>query len=853
MTSLSSSSPVRRIAFLAAFLMLLIASGAQAAQAATPAPAPATAPSGTPGTTSSVTPKAAALPAPAPKKAAPRALGPQALPSATLVAPNCQLTCDLYAKEGTISLPGPTTVPIWGFTSSASGAATLPGPTLITIAGQPLSITLHNMLPAADGNVALEVPGAVVPRDAAEVASGGAPHAYNLNGLSPGTYIYEAGATSQGARQVAMGLSGILIVRPADWSTSPNTAYGATSPTPGTFNAEATVLVSEIDSEFNNDPLNKDLIEYRPTFFLVNGHAFDRDNPTAGKIDVVAGNQLLLHEANLGLRERSVGILGARQSILANDSRLLKNATNVATNFLTPGQVSDAFVQVDPSLTTGTQLPLYDGGLHFNNEDNSGLGGMLTYLDVLPGVGGVAGGPVTSNIVAAPQVNDGTQATIVTGITSAQVGNVTAAEWFLDNVGAAGSGHPITVTPGPTAPLNLTITAADLLAAITASSGTPDADHITWVHGKDASNWGEVSGDVFTLNVSGPLISAITLHPARTNGSLPNDQDGLNNGIVMATAEASLSGWTVDSAEFCIDNPACATGSGTAMTVGPVGGADIVSLSGTILATALLGLPEGAHTVYIHAHEIPAPAAIGRWGALTLPNASASLVIDKTGPAASSPVVQPTPNNGTLNGPGNLGFLNSVRATVSLSDAATGGSQVVLAEAFLGALPPTAAEYGSGAEMVPASGQWGGVSQTAYAYIPLAEINARPEGIVNIWMHGKDSAGNWGEPIAAQLTLDKTSPVITATIGGGITALATVQVTASDPTHGGVRSNIAAAEWWIGADPGLGSGTAVNVTTPSNPATFSFPVIGQVTGATVSLRVQDAAGNWSNTSTQLIP
>ena len=42
----------------------------------------------------------------------------------------------------------------------------------------------------------------------------------------PGTFLYEAGHTPNGARQVAMGLAGALVVLPAD-----GTAYGSTAGT----------------------------------------------------------------------------------------------------------------------------------------------------------------------------------------------------------------------------------------------------------------------------------------------------------------------------------------------------------------------------------------------------------------------------------------------------------------------------------------------------------------------------------------------------------------------------------------------------------------------------------------------
>jgi hypothetical protein len=924
MTMLSRNSTVRRIGFLTGVLMLLLSAATTGAFAASPSPAaaapaasqapaaaasqaPAAAPTAKP--SASPSPKAApkaATPAPAPKKVGPRVLGPQAKASAALLAvPNCLLTCILYAKEGTISLPGPTittprSVPIWGFTSGPTGLvdpATLPGPTLITIAGQPLSITLCNMLPAADGNVSLELPGAPVTPDITGVPGANSPSScvpvvspnnktYQLNGLAPGTYLYEAGATPQGARQVAMGLSGILIVRPADYlPLVAQTAYGASSPRPGPFTAEATALVSEIDTEFNASPLTKDLVEYQPNYFLLNGRAFDPNNPASavlGKIDVVPGDQLLLHQADLGLRDHEMAILGARQSIQATDSRLLTNPTNVATSFLTSGQVTDSFVQVDPGLALGDQLPLYDSGLHLHNDANPGLGGMLTYLDVIFGIGGLPGGPVTTNITVDPKINDGTQTETVTGTIKTQlpVGVVTSAEWFLDNIGAPGTGHPIPVPLNiGTAAVSFTISPADLLAAIVAAGGTPDADHIIWVHGMDLFGWGEASGDTLTLNVSGPLVYAITLHPSRTNG-LPlsptapsgpaNDQDGTADAIILGTAQASLDGWVIDAAEYRIDGgaaaPLCTTpeptspaGTCPAAAVGTVapGGAPIVALNGSIPQAVLNGLADGPHTISIRAHELPPTGTCSNparcYGSWTLPGAQATLVKDTRGPVTSNMSVEPNPNNGTQSGPGNLGFLDAVRVTATLDDSAMGGSDVILGEAFLGDNAPPTTFYGTGAEMVPSTAKWAGANQVAYAYIPLQEIRAHAEGIVKIWVHGKDAAGNWGTPEMVALTLDITPPNIQSTSATGTTGNATITVTADDPLSGGVHSNIVAAEWFIGTDPGYGAGTAVTGFAPATHVTFSFPVTGQPAGSQVHVRVRDAAGNWSADAVQVIP
>src|ERR1700682_1262051 len=599
---LSRNSTMRRIAFLAGIVMLMLSLGTSGALAAPPPPAPAApapsqapapaapaakpsaSPSSSAGAAPKVTPKA--VTPPTPKKAGPRVLGPKAAASAALPVPNCVLTCDLYAKEGSILVPGPTlatprTVPIWAFTSGAADIPTLPGPTLITTAGQALTITLHNMLPAADGNVALEVPAAAGAPDLTGATPSGGTASYPLNGLAPGTYLDEAGATPQGPRQVAMGLSGILIVRPADFLTS-HSAYGASSPSPGPFTAEATVLVSEIDTEFNASPLTKDLVEYKPNYFLVNGRSFDPNNPASqllGKIDVIAGDQLLLHEADLGLRDHEMGILGAQQKILATDSRLLTNPLFVHTNFLTSGQVADSFVDVNPGLEPLSQLPVYDAGLHLHNDANPGFGGMLTYIEVIARVGlpGVPGGPVTTNVTVSPRTNDGTQPETVTGTITPQVGVVTDAQWFMDDIGTCTSplGHHF--TPSPLGTFSFTINPADLLAAISAAGHTPDGDHIIWVQGMDnlprvatappCSQWGDASGDTFSLNVTGPLVFAVTLHPDHTNG-LPlsptapsgpaNNQDGTDDAVILATAQASLDGWVVDGADYSIDGGAAA-------------------------------------------------------------------------------------------------------------------------------------------------------------------------------------------------------------------------------------------------------------------------------------------------------
>ncbi len=41
------------------------------------------------------------------------------------------VTCDLWAKPGTLALPG-TSVTAWGYATSAGGSPVFPGPTIVT-------------------------------------------------------------------------------------------------------------------------------------------------------------------------------------------------------------------------------------------------------------------------------------------------------------------------------------------------------------------------------------------------------------------------------------------------------------------------------------------------------------------------------------------------------------------------------------------------------------------------------------------------------------------------------------------------------------------------------------------------
>ena len=1037
---------IRSIALLSSSALLALSTGVPA-QAASPSPSPAPSASSAPSpTVAPSTPSASSTPAPkaSPKVvASPTPLPPNApkpgakpkaaarivtkkgaaaplltAPSALLPATNCTSPCAIWATDNNLVVPGLVDpLPVWGFTTNDPAItphdAQIPGPTLIFNENDSIVITLNNNLPSPLGVVlpasptcpddprciSLELPALQALPDTTGVAFGSS-KSYPIGHLSPGTYLYQAGPTPHGLRQIRMGLAGLLIVRPKAYVAA--TTQGAydgpgVGTVDGNFTAESVAELNEFDPEFNRAPFGFDPVDFNASVFMLNGHAFDPLAPGAGKIDVGNTDVLLMRYANLGTHDRGLTILDHRQRVMADDSNLLKNPGDVATKWLTAGQVSDAFIQIDPQEQLGSRIPIFESGYHLNNSGSLGLGGAMSYLDVVSGVAGVASGPLTSVNIATytngfPANHSGTQNLTFTAIVNATTGPLSDGEWFLDGVGAAGTGYKFSdathascspAVGGATTTVTCVLTATQLNSLL-ALAPPADGDHIIWAHGMDAGGWGVVSGDVFTFNGTGPVIGSVTSHAAvsctpdpnappcsATNGyaatttranvtPVPGSSTGfpvftnvangasnthLVNGqrvtctaadvaalppvgctalgddvpnadlVLLGTAAASLSDWVVQGGEYCLDPvanlvancpaagaavtemklvttpgpstgfpatyagplapDACVPGPSPAGVNSPQvaaapGGASVVSFCGRVSQATLNGLADGTHNLYIHTYETPSTATAaftaqpGRWGSYSA--TPVSFVIDRTGPNGGTPVIDHNPNNGTVFSAGNLNFLDSLQVSTTLDDsqAGYGNSIVTSGEAFVTAndsrvTPVPAAEYGTGAEMVPNGGQWNSSTKLAYAYIPLAELTAYPEGLVKFWVHGRDIAGNWGEWSSVLLSLDRTAPKITSSIPAslGTTALActgpstgcSISFSATDPVSNGISSNIVQAEWFAGfPDPGVGLGIPITNLSVANPTVIGAFQPVAASGTEIFFRVKDAAGNWSATT-----
>ena len=657
----------------------------------------------------------------------------------TVTAP-ATVTCELWAKAGTLNLPGSVTVPIWGYAASAAGPAAgppaglaeVPGPALIANAGDVVNVILHNNLAVP---TALYFEGQAMIPDLTGVAPG-AQKSYTFTATDPGTFLYEAGPLPNAQYQVPMGLYGTLIVRPAGLLgqayTKPETA----------FNDEALVVLSEIDPTLNNstNPAAFDLRNYKPKYWLINGKAY----PQTTAIDTLAGNEVLLRYVNAGQQPHTMALLGAYQKVLGKAGAEMPFYRQVVSEVLSTGQSMDAIVSI-PAAQAGTRFALYEGSMLLHNNGAAGFGGMVTFLTVPGGAPGPDTlGPAASALSLSPNPTNGSVDVALTASISDAGrggGNIQAAEYRIDSTGAPTAALTATDSAfdSPTEAVNGTISVATLGSL---ASGM----HTIYVRGQDAAgNWGPFNSIVLNLDKTGPATSGISLNPATSFG-------GTVNVVLQATGNDIASGNSnVTAAEYFIDDAAGANGTGTAMTPNQV--APTVSFNATISAATMGTLVEGAHTVHVHSRD-----ALGNWGAFS----TASLGVDTTGPAATDVSAIPSPNNGTLSA---TSTTQSVRVNATLNDPLSGAgggiqSAVKGAEGFID--PPNLVDVavGTGFAFTPNDGIFNTSSEVAYAFIPLSTVRALSEGPHMIYVRGKDAAGNWGTLIGASLVVDKTKPVV---------------------------------------------------------------------------------------------
>lgn len=520
-----------------------------------------------------------------------------ALPATTCSASGGTRTCHLWADEGTLTLPGPSTVPFWGYAdgdgSSPAGPPTLPGPVIVATEGEILDLVLHNDLAEA---TSLAVPGlASFPADMTGVAPG-ASRTYTFEAERPGTFLYEAGLTDAGDRQVALGLVGALVIRPA---SGPGTAYG--DPTTA-FDQEVLLVASELDPALQSDPAGFDMRDFHPRYWLLNGRAYpDTDSDP---IDVAGGTRVLFRYVNAGLGNESLGSPVLHTSVVASDGYPVPHPYEVLAETVPAGATLDTIATIPLGQRAGTIYPFGTAALRLDNDavGASGgavpIGGRLALVTVT--TSGLDGeGPLTELALSGQLASDPAAVVVTATADDRSTGGsyVASGELFADASCSPGSGRPLTLAGrGPVATLvgNL--------------SGLAEGIHTVAAHSRDAAgHWGPCSAaSSIAIDQTGPTVSGIATSPST------------NTLTVAALATDPLSAGVhsnVVAAEWFID-PATAPGAGSALTAADGGfDAPIESLAGTIDVSSWT---TGEHTLYLRARD-----AAGNWG----PVSSTSVVV----------------------------------------------------------------------------------------------------------------------------------------------------------------------------------------------------------------------------------
>lgn len=723
------------------------------------------------------------------------------------------VSCELWARTGTIDLPGMSNVPTKTFAdhSGAPAITQVGGPTLDALDGDTVSVILHNDLAEP---LALAVPQQPLAPATSKIAPGGQATYSFVARL--GTSIYEAGSASSVAaldenvaKQVAQGLYGPLVVRPASLARQ---AYGTAATA---YDEEALLLLSDIDPALNAAPDTFDMTTFAPTYALINGRPYD--GTPGGTLPIVSapGHDVLLRIVNAAVRFHPIGLLGLRESVVGESSHALRYPRSAIATTVAPGSTADALVHLPSVASAAGHYALYDTSLRLYNGTQAGYGGMLTTIDATGTWTTTCAGPVTSR-VQAPDTTTGAAdmafSAYVTACAAAPASTITAAEYFIDTVGADGAGTAL--APGPN-PLAGNVTQAQLLSLA-------EGRHTIYVHGRDSTGaWGEVSSDTFVVARIGPSVSSITVDPNPTN-----HDPGTTHLSAKADATAHA-GRTVTAAEYFVDPVGTPTpGTGQALTLG--GNAAIAAVDGDV---ALGALAAGGHAIVIEAQD-----DLGHWGA----TASLNLVIDLDGPVVTSVAVSPNPNNGTLSQDGYPGV---VWVTATVTDGGPNVSPIKVAEGFIDATGTPA--VGTGWAMMVVDGVFDEPVEPVYAQIPLSEIAKLGDGSHVFSVRGLDAAGNWGALATGTLQIDKTGPVMTS---ASITPTSrqrgqsvTLNATAAD------GSFVDRFEYFL--DQGPATGVSVTLGSPrSITRTITIPSNTSGTLHYVFVRARDGAGNWGQWS-----
>jgi len=303
-------------------------------------------------------------------------------PTIPLTCPTLECSINLHAGEGSLNIKdvtapaGSVDVPFYGFGVNGADVG-LAGSAASTIKVKLGTVITFNLSESVPGAVSLSFPSI---SNASVTGNSGT---FQVTADKVGTMIYEPGSNPSAPRQIAMGLVGVLIVVPADCETG-LCAYDPAV----TYADEAVVATTDIDAEFAANPAAFDMGYFgqsrnpdgspRQVYHLINGKAY----PDTDLINVRPTDNLLIRSVNAGVSDKTMGLLGMQQTLLARNASLYTNAQTFVAPLVGPGETADISIAVSECATMGQQYSLMDQGRAMNHGTANGLGGAMTFLNV---------------------------------------------------------------------------------------------------------------------------------------------------------------------------------------------------------------------------------------------------------------------------------------------------------------------------------------------------------------------------------------------------------------------------------------------------------------------------------------
>ncbi len=784
-------------------------------------------------------------------------------PIASTCSTGSPITCELWARPGTVTVNDGATIPqvisVWTFASTAAGDPGGASAPLVGTVGVPMEITVHNQLPGSP-DLGLSIPQLdgensqfSNPDGSPKLVSAGpAGSTYSFTPTRAGTYTYEAGLTADGSRQVAMGLVGGLVVRPALPLSATASAYDVAE---DGWDDEALLVYTDVDTNLAANPATFNMRDYNPRFHLINGVAY----PDTTSVFTGQSRTVLLRVVNGSILEKSPTLLGTRMNVFARGSRPLAASAAVSGRLVATGDTFDATIATG---TSDTRFALYDSPGHLSSGTTlaagsvnaPALGGAVTFIQV----GGTTGvnpqGPLVSAGSAAVQPGSllGTTTAVPgRGLTftatfdaSRDVTDMIDAQYYIDSLAST----PVTINGFAAAAATQTVS-WNLLASDFA--GLSSGIHTMYVRGRDSLATGPLQVIKFRVDNDGPAVSALVLSDPVANGTLAVDVSATLDERAKGGSNATVARTWIDGTQP----------DGSDALFGPIalnvnGPRLVAAADGTFTAPQILALPEGPHTVYVQGQD-----EFGQWGTA----ASTPLVVDITAPVTTAITLTPTATNGLVGSPNKPGYV-TIKATVTDASAVTG------VQGYLDAVKPAASANGLYFSPL-GGGQW-------TTDMPLSWLASRKlDGPITVVVVGTDAAGNRGDGTApvnvtASLLIDRVNPLINIANlaqGAGFRANRAVSLAQGagylanrtisyDVTMSDASAGVAYAEWFVGRDPGRGRATPIAI--PGAPVTGS-PVTAHLTydlwsrhiinSTTLSfnVRTRDAAGNWSQVTKPL--